>query len=298
MGLGFFGLVFLTGLAVRLQPGEDLIEGKSKAGPSHPPARIISLAPSITEVLFALGLDHEIVGVTKYCNYPEKAKSKPRVGDFISGDIERIITMKPDLVIATRDGNSEQTISILKSLGIRVATYQPATLEEVLDQILVLGKEVGRETQARATVDECRRKQALVKERVMGAAPVSVLFVYSQEPLIIAGRGTFSDDMIALSEGRNIASDSSVPYPHFSLEEVLARGPEVIIDVSMGSDAAALEAAKKYWSVWPELPAVRNGRIYVLDEDLLTRPGHRLFDGLIMLARSIHPERFGAEAAN
>ncbi len=294
-GLFLLTLIVLAVFALRVQPVEDGASPDTSAGPP-PPGRIISLAPSITEVLFALGLDEEIVGVTKYCDYPERAKTKPKVGDFISGDIERIIAMKPDLVVATRDGNSEQTITLLELLGIRVATYQPSTLEEVLDQILVLGKEVGRETQARSLVEECRNKASLVKERVSDAEVVPVLFVFSESPLILAGRGTFSDDMIKISGGRNISGDSRVPYPHFSMEEVLARAPEVIIDVSMGSDAAAEKAVEEYWSRWPELPAVKTHRVHVLDEDYLARPGHRLFEGLIMLAKSIHPERFAQES--
>jgi iron complex transport system substrate-binding protein len=300
IGLGLAGLIALIILAWQVEPlrgtPRELQVSTRPAPDTGHPERIVSLAPSITEVLFALGLDSEIVGVTEHCNYPEKALSRPKVGSFITGDVERIITMNPDLIIATRDGNSEHTISLLEELGFPIATYQPSTLEEVLDQILVLGRVTGREDRARSIVQEYRGKMALVKERVRGAQVVSVLFAYGRYPLILAGRLTFADDMIRLAGGRNIAADSRIPYPHFSLEEVLARGPEVIIDVSMGSDASAQRAAEKHWSRWPEIPAVKAHRIYVLDQDLLARPGPRLFEGLLMLAKSLHPERFPEES--
>jgi iron complex transport system substrate-binding protein len=273
-GLALLGLVLLAALAVRVEPGKDQVSSE-KISELKAPERIISLAPSITEVLFALGLDEEIKGVTDYCNYPPRALTRPKVGSFISGDVERIISMKPDLVIATRDGN------------------QPSTLEEVLEQIQVIGRVTGREEKARKIVGECLGKMDLVKNKVHHARMLSVLFVFSREPLIVAGRGTFSDDMIKISRGRNIAGDSRNPYPQFSLEELIARAPEVIVDVSMGSDARAKKAADKYWSNWPEIPAVGDGRIYVLDEDLLTRPGPRLFEGLVLLAEAVHPESFG-----
>jgi iron complex transport system substrate-binding protein len=291
-GLALLGLVLLAALAVRVEPGKDQVSSE-KISELKAPERIISLAPSITEVLFALGLDEEIKGVTDYCNYPPRALTRPKVGSFISGDVERIISMKPDLVIATRDGNSDRIIRLLSELGIRVVTYQPSTLEEVLEQIQVIGRVTGREEKARKIVGECLGKMDLVKNKVHHARMLSVLFVFSREPLIVAGRGTFSDDMIKISRGRNIAGDSRNPYPQFSLEELIARAPEVIVDVSMGSDARAKKAADKYWSNWPEIPAVGDGRIYVLDEDLLTRPGPRLFEGLVLLAEAVHPESFG-----
>ncbi len=299
IGIGLAGLIALIILAWQVEPlqGAPREEQVStKPAPPSPPKRIVSLAPSITEVLFALGLDSRIVGVTEQCNFPDRAMKKPKVGSFISGDVERIITMNPDLIVATRDGNSERTISLLEGLGFRIATYQPATLEQVLEQILVLGRVTGRESQAHAIVEGCRGKMSLVKERVRGAPVLPVLFAYGRDPMILAGQRTFADDMIRLSGGANIATDSRIPYPQFSLEEVLARGPEVIIDVSMGSDAAAQMAAEKDWSRWPEIPAVKAHRIYVLDQDLLARPGPRLFEGLIMLAKSLHPECFPEES--
>ncbi len=284
-------MLLILGAAMALGPDQDTRAG-SVLDPGSP--RIVSLAPSITEILYALGMDQQIVGVTAFCNYPRQAADKPKVGDFKGANLEALIALKPDLVIATRDGNLSRNIQTLEQLGIRFITYEPKDLESVIEQIASLGENLNRTNEALALAEECRGKLNLVKDSVKGASEVSVLLAYGREPLVLAGQGTFADDMISIAGGVNIAADSKIPYPRFSMEEVIARAPAVIIEGGMGSEAK--DSAQAAWSEWPGLPAVKSGRVHVLDEDLIARTGPRIFDGLIEMARVLHPEIFNEDS--
>ena len=264
----------------------------AEAGPPAKPSRIVSLAPSITEILFALELKDKIVGDTDYCDFPPEARNLPKVGGFKGVNLEALLALKPDLVLATRDGNQGRDLKRLADLGIRVQTYQPSTLAGVLEMILAIGRETGAEPAAQALVSDCQEKSALVRSRTSNLAPVKVLLVYGEDPLVLAGQGTFADDLIRSAGGINIAGDSSIPYPRFSLEEVLARQPEVIVESAMGNEAETLARAQAAWSRWPSLPAVREQRIAAVSADLLARPGPRLFEGLLRIARILHPQAF------
>ena len=261
--------------------------------PAHP-RRIVSLAPSTTEILFALGLDREVAGVTDFCAYPPAAASLPRVGGFKGKSLEAIISLSPDLVIGTRDGNEPGLISALQRLGVPVVTVEPATLSGVIESILLIGRAVGHEDRALALNGELISRLNEVKSRVRGSRPVKVLFVYGRNPLVLAGPGTFADDMIRAAGGENVAAGSLIPYPRFSMETVISMAPEVIVEGVMGSEGLGSKqaAARSFWSRWDSLPAVRDGRIALLDEDLIARPGPRIFDGLEQLARALHPDRF------
>jgi len=285
-------LLLLLGAVLAL--GRRSPQGQA-SGASARANRIVSLAPSITEILFGLGLKERIVGVTAYCDYPPEAKTLPRVGGFRDFNLEALLALKPDLVLATRDGNLARDLSRLRELGVRVQTFEPSTLEGVLEEIEAIGEETGAEATAVALAAECRKKLALVQERTRGLPRVKVLFVYGEDPLVLAGKGTFADDLIRKAGGINIAGDSSIPYPRFSLEEVLARAPEVIVESAMGTEAETLARARANWSRWPSLPAVREGRIAAIGADLVARPGPRLFEGLIQMAGRLHPQAFPAE---
>jgi len=259
------------------------------------PSRIVSLAPSVTEVLFALGLDEQIVGVTEYCDYPEAARTKPRVGGLKDPSLESILTLSPELVISTKDGNDNRFMASLERMGIRVVKTQPSTIAEVMDSVLEIGEVVGRPVEAREVVADMERRLSEVRSRVEGAPRVRALMVYGRRPLVLAGPGTFADDMIVLAGGENIAGDAPMPYPRFSMETVVARSPEVIIEGAMGSEDVGEKAAEavKFWSRWGSISAVRDGRVVVINQDLIARPGPRILDGLEAIARALHPDRFG-----
>jgi iron complex transport system substrate-binding protein len=284
-------LLLCAGLALGRRSSQGQAPGRVEA-----PDRIVSLAPSITEILFALGLEGKIVGVTEFCDYPPAAKALPKVGGFRGLNLEALLAQKPDLVLATRDGNPARDLGRISELGVRVETFQPATLEQVLEEFAAIGQETGRQPAAQELVAACRQKLDLVRSRTQGLQPVKVLFAYGRDPLVLAGQGTFADDLIRNAGGINIAGDSAIPYPRFSLEEVIARAPEVIVESAMGSEAEAAQRARESWSRWGTLPAVRDLRIAVINADLVARPGPRLFDGLILMAKILHPEAFPAEA--
>jgi iron complex transport system substrate-binding protein len=289
-GVALIGLMGLSAWARQGKAVEEKRGGK--------PSRIVSLAPSVTEILFAIGLDREIVGVTDFCNYPKAAKSRPRVGGFKGKSLEAIVALGPDLVIGTRDGNEAPLMATLDRLNIPVLSLEPATLSGVIDSVRRIGAATGRVDEAEALARDMEARLEFVRTRVQGRPPVRVLFVYGRDPLVLAGPETFADDMIRLSGGVNAAADARMPYPRFSMEAVLARTPEVIVEGRMGDEGgeAKLAEAMNFWGRFESLPAVANGRVTLIDEDLIARPGPRLFDGLIALARVLHPEAFAAAA--
>lgn len=255
--------------------------------------RIVSLAPSITEIIYALELDKELVGVTNYCNYPKEAKAKPKVGEMKGTSLEMILKLAPTVVIGTKDGNDIELLNKLSELGLELITYEPRDLIELEKCILDIGKRFDREAQALRLVSECERKRKMVEEKVKGKKKPKVIIVFSEKPLILAGAGTFANDLIRRAGGLNVAESSRIPYPEYSIEQVLSTAVEVIIDASMMvADLNSQKKVERFWSNWKSLPAVKNHKVYVVDPDLITRPGPRMFDGLLELATKIHPEAF------
>ena len=270
-------------------------EGKTQANDEVAYPRIVSLAPSITEIIFALGIGEHLVGVTDHCNYPALARSKPKLGGLKTIGLEAVVSKKPDFIFATRDGNEPNLLERLSQLGFKVFSFEPRNLEQVLDTIISIGDLLGAEEQAKLLVSELRAKQNEVEQRLETAEVVSVILIYQRSPLIVAGSGTFADDLIKRAKGENLAGKAEIPYPAYSLEEIIKKAPAVIVDVSMGKSQNAQKEVIEFWSSWKELPAVKNQRIYALNPDLITRPGPRLFDGLLELAQKIHPENFKVE---
>ena len=269
-------------------------EGRSVGKETLSP-RIVSLAPSLTELVFILDMGDHLVGVTDHCNYPPEAKTKPRLGGLKTISLEAVISRNPDIILGTEDGNEQSLLDQLRNLHLRLYTFQPRTLEEVLDTIRSVSKVLGKEGRGQELVKELKAKQALVEKAVAGAKPVPAILVFQHEPLILAGPGTFANDLIQKAGGVNLAADARIPYPRYSLEMLIEKSPEVIIDVSMSEMEGAEKLASQYWSQWPDLPAVKNQKVAVLDSDLVTRPGPRLFLSLVQLAKILHPESFEAK---
>jgi iron complex transport system substrate-binding protein len=256
-----------------------------------PPGRIISLAPNITEILFDLGLDEEIVGVSIHCNYPEKAKTKVRVGSYISVDFERILFLKPDLIIATGAGNTREMVERLEKLGFPTYVIFTKNLSDILKSILHLGRVVNREKEASRVVQEMNQRSQRVVERAKGLPRPRVFLQIGEAPLVTVGKGSFADDILQLAGGENIASTEKEMYPRFGIEEVLKRAPEVILISSM-NPKGDYEKVLQEWSRWKMIPAVKNGRIHLINSDLIDRPSPRIIEGLEEIARLLHPERF------
>jgi iron complex transport system substrate-binding protein len=278
--------------AVAVASCRQVKSGQKEQTP-HP--RIVSLAPNLTEIVFSLGMGDHLVGVTDHCNYPAQVKSKPRLGGLKTISLEAVIAANPDIVLATKDGNEQSLIDEMTRLHLKVLAYQPYDLDQVLETILSVGKELGVEDRGKKIVKELREKEKFVDQSVMNAKPVPAILAYQRQPLILSGPGTFADDLIKKAGGANLAGDAGTQYPRYSMEMIIEKSPQAIVDVSMGNESSAEKQAKDFWSQWPDLPAVKNNRVAVMDPDLITRPGPRLFDGLVELAQILHPECFGAK---
>lgn len=259
---------------------------------SGPPARrIISLAPALTEILFGLGLEDNIIGVTTLCNYPPEALKKDKIGTFSQPNIEKILMLKPDIVFAT---GLEQApyVEKLKNLGLHVHVSDPATMEELFTSIEAIGALTDRKKEAGMMVRRMRAEIDNVQEMV-NLVPQSqrprVFIEVWNKPLLTAGRSSFVDELISLAGGVNIAHDVLKPYVSFSPEEVMKRNPDCIILGYMNGEA--VEGLIYDRLGWENVEAVKNKRIYGdISSDLLLRPGPRLIDGLKAIHQRLYPD--------
>jgi iron complex transport system substrate-binding protein len=258
---------------------------------SFPPKRIVSLAPNVTEILFSLGLDEEIVGVSIHCNFPEEAKTKVQVGSYISLDFERIVSLKPDLIIATGAGNTRDMVERLERLGFPTYVIFPKNFEDVLQSIRHLGQVAGREREGMEIIQGMKRRRESVVEVTQGLPRPRVFLQIGETPIVTVGKNSFANDLIRLAGGENIAGKEKEMYPRFGMEEILKRSPEVILVSSM-NPKGNYEKVLQEWSRWKTIPAVKNGRIHLIDSDLVDRPSPRIIEGLEEMAKFLHPERF------
>jgi iron complex transport system substrate-binding protein len=258
---------------------------------AFPPRKIVSLAPNITEILFSLGLNGEIVGVSIHCNFPEKAKTKPRVGSYISLDFEKITSLKPDLIIATGAGNTRDMVDRLGRLGFPTYVIYPRDFNDIVKSILHIGQIVNREKEARQIAEEMKKRSQRVIGLTRGLPRLKVFIEIGDAPIVTVGKGSFADDLIRLAGGENIAGKEKEVYPRLGMEEILKRSPDVIVISSMNPKGDYQKILQE-WNRWKSIPAVKSGRIHLIDSDLLDRPSPRIIDGLEELAKVLHPEKF------
>ena len=264
--------------------------GRQVSVPNEP-QRIVALAPNITEIIFALGQKHRLKGVTRFSDFPPEAAKLPKVGSYVYLDLEKIVALKPDLCIAIKDGNPKLVAQRLESLKIPVYAVDPRNLDTIMDTIIEIGKLLGADEKANILVRDMRSRIQRVKSLIAKASHrPGVFFQIGISPIVSIGTPTFIHELIVLAGGTNLAA-GPIPYPRFSREQVLALSPEIIIITSMAR-AAVFEQVKAEWMRWPNLPAVRNRRIFLEDSNLFDRPTPRLVGGLELLVRLIHPELF------
>lgn len=247
------------------------------------PERIISLAPSITETLFYLNLGDRVIGVTDFCNYPEEASKKTSIGWLVSPDIERIISLKPDLVLATEEGNRRTVVDTLERVNISVYVLNPHSIEDVLKEIISIGKITGEEVPARKKAQDLTYRIETIRNKVGGSRKVRTLYLASAEPMISVGPGSFIYDIIEISGGENVISHSKVRYPRIEMEEIIRRNPEVIITLP-----ELVDTVRSWNGKWDGISAVRYNRIYSIDPDIISRPGPRVVEALEQVYRDIH----------
>jgi iron complex transport system substrate-binding protein len=254
----------------------------------HAAARVVSLAPSITESLFAIGAGGQVVGVTNYCNYPPAASACQRVGGMINPSIEMIAGLAPDLIVISMEGNQRQDFAALTGLHIPVFVTNPRTLDGINRSLLQLGKLTGHSRQAEALVDSlARRTRSLTSARPAGRT--RTLLLVSVQPLMAAGAKNFLNEMLETAGAQNIAASTGLTYPSLSRESILEQNPDVILVTSDACDSTA-----RFTSMYPEwsrLSAVRNNRLYRINADIVARPGPRAVEGLALLISYLHTGR-------
>ena len=253
------------------------------------PERIVALAPSITETLYFLGLGERVVGVTRFSAYPPEAAQKPRVGSYVDLNPEQIIGLAPDLVIGTADGNPPAVIHLLERAGIPVFVLNPCNIRQVIEALVSVGALCGVRDRALALADALTRRVDAIVSKTAGRDRPLVFLQVNLKPIMAANGSTFLNDLIRLAGGVNMTRDEPATYPRIGLEAVIRGRPEVILISSMDR-SGAFEAAKRQWLKWTLIPAVRNGRVHLVDSDLTDRPSPRIVRGLEILARYIHPD--------
>ena len=266
----------------------------------NPPERIVSLSPANSEILFALGLDEKIVGVTEYCTYPEAALSKEKIGGFSTVNIEKVSVLNPDLIVAA-DGNSEETVSHLRELGFTVITINADTIDTTLDDILLLGKATGADDEAEALVSSMKEDLAEIAEKTSAEEKPTILHCMWTDPLWVSGSGTFQDDMITAAGGVNAAADEG-GWVALTMEKFLTMNPDIIVvDSGNGMGVGADDALRDFFLKDPRmqsLSAVQNERVYVVNADIIDRGGPRIVEGVEALAEIAHPDIFGEYGGN
>lgn len=255
------------------------------------PLRIVALAPSITEIVFALEQQYRLKGVTRYSDFPADANRYPKVGSYVHLDVERIVALQPDICIGIKDGNPITVVRQLEAMSIPFFGVDPKDLTSVMESILAIGDLLGATEKAQSIVADMRGRVAAVTQKTKQVTKKPGVFVQiGISPIVSVGNETFINELITLAGGTNVAAGTN-PYPRFSREQVISLGPDVMVISSMAR-ATIFEQVKAQWMQWPAIPAVRNQAIHIAPSNIFDRPTPRLVVGLELMARYIHPQLF------
>jgi iron complex transport system substrate-binding protein len=265
-----------------------------------PPKRIISTAPGITEILFALGLGDRVVGVTEYCAYPPEVKKLPKTGSYITPNLEVIVSLRPDLILVQRTAIHDA--AKFAPLRLQTTEVQLERVAHIYAAIQTIGEVTAVPDRARALIESIQRQLAEIRKRVEGRPRTAAMFVVGRVPgtlegIIAAGGQSYISEMIEVAGGRNILADSKVGYPKVLHEELLARNPQVIIDMGEHADASSLKPAQiaaeiALYKRYPTIPAVRDNRIHIVSSEVFVVPGPRVVECARRIAELLHPEAF------
>jgi iron complex transport system substrate-binding protein len=257
------------------------------------PERIISHVPGITEILYALELEEKVVGVSDYCDYPLEAKLKPKVGGFWNPSMEKIVDLNPDLVFT--NGSDQQLMTQLDELGITYIVLQPKDIDGILKDFELLGKVTNSENSAEKLIEDALERISHVVAQVEGAPRPKVFYIIEATDLNnpwTAGPGSFIDSLITRAGGGNIGAKAGSAWAKMSIEEVVNSDPDIIILPTKHGTAFTSPETLKGHPIWQKITAVKQGRIFTIDDDLVSRYGPRIVLGLEEMAKIIHPELF------
>lgn len=254
----------------------------------QPAERVVSLAPANTEIAFAIGAGSKMVAGTSYDDYPEEAADLPDIGDFANPSVEKIVSLEPDLVLAA-GGIQAKLRGTLEGLGVQVYVVDPTSYQGVMDSITDVGALMGVPDEAAEVVAGMQAAADDVAAKVASAEPVVAFIEIYSKPLMTAGEGTFIDDLVTLAGGVNLGAAAGPGFPNYSSEVLVQEDPAVYVAMA-GAQSAPGQIAKR--AGYAGLSAVQDGRVYVIDDNLVARPGPRLAQGLEELAAMLHPEAF------
>lgn len=293
---GLLGCLLLAStLGAQNTPTRSILDpiGRSLQVPLRP-QRIIALAPNITEILFDLDLQPQLVGVTRFSDYPPAARNLPKVGSYVRLDLERIVQLRPDLCVGIKDGNPRVVVERLDQMGIPVFAVDPRDLKSLMQAILAMGDLTGKSKRAQAIVGNMRERIENIKaQAALATFRPRVFFQIGIAPIVSVGSDTFIHELITLAGGQNTAAGNT-PYPRFNQEQVIALAPDVIIITSMARKAV-FEEVRTRWQRWPSIPAVRNEAIYLEQSNLFDRPTPRLVEGLELLFQILQEVRHASQ---
>jgi iron complex transport system substrate-binding protein len=262
------------------------------AGAASAPLRIVSLVPNATEILFALGAGDRVIAVSAFTEYPAEARRLAIVGDYQGIQVEKVIALRPDLIIGMPTSGNRPALDRLKELGYPTRLITIAGIADIYTAIQTIAEACGLTERGRQLAGSLRQQIAGIRESLQQAPKIKILFVVDRSPLIVAGKGSYIDELMAIAGGDNVAGDSDTPYPQFSFERVIARAPEVIVDTGFMSEPGpeSMVAARQFWARYPSLPAVSANRLIFTKDSSLFVPGPRIIEGLKKLCRYLHPQ--------
>ncbi len=251
--------------------------------------RIVSLAPSITETLFAIGAGPDVVGVSQYCDYPPQALKLPKVGSFLTPNLEAIVGLRPALIVGLDTSSNDREIRALQRMGYRVLLVHDDSLDGIYAGIRRIGETTGHAAQADQLLGSIHGRMRAIRQQLIGVPPRKVLMVVGHDPLVAVGGG-YLDQLLRMADCIDIGAGLGVEWPRLSMEYIIATAPDVILDGQMGTDP---QTPGGFWSRYPNIPAVRNHRVFSYPQNPVLHPGPRVGQTLEILASLTHPEAFG-----
>ncbi len=247
--------------------------------------RVVSLSPSTTETLFAIDAGATLVGRSRYCDFPPEAKRRPVVGGFVDPNFEAILALQPDLVVGARGPGGQRLAEKLAQRNVRTLFPKTESIREIEEMIVAVGREVGQTAEAERVVANMEKRLAAVRGSAKTSGRPRVLIVFGLEPIVVAGAGSFADDVLQAAGGENVMAETGIPYPTIGIEQVLAKRPDIIVDARMGTEASSVITADR--AGWREVPAVQNGRVVATRDERMLRPGPRVVEAIEELAKQL-----------